>query len=285
MRVGGCGAGGRRGGWPATCILPVPEAAIRHGRAGSRLALGPRTGWRRYRACSNTTLTLSSPSAAFLVHTGSHTHRGVSTTGAPAVSITWDPPSPGELWGAAEKPPPSSPGRGLGSPAQLGLGQGCPWLRPAWGPGGGAPQGHLIDSGLRFLLGSEAHRAGWRRGGGSFLTTPHPALTHAAPTVPVTWARGWWKPCSWGAWCWAPGPGLGLPAGRGASGCGGAAGTGRPGGRRPCGRSRDTAACASSCTAGRRGAAGQASGGLCATGVALPAPPGGAWAKGFLLGD
>lgn len=127
---------------------------------------------------------------------------------------------------------------------------------------------------LRFLFGSEDLRAakGYRgsplrscmspRAGRNCFRTPPPKLTHTAPAVPVTWLRGWRRPWPWEVHH----PALGPPAGRGASGCGAAAGTGRPGGRGPCERSQGTAVCVSSCTVGGRGAAGGARPGLCTLG-------------------
>lgn len=150
------------------------------------------------------------------------------------------------LWGQPPHPPHRAGEHNAGSAAR-GTTDGTrpPEARgPPWGGAAaqalssrtwcGSSVGHsVLYSGLRCLLGSEAQR-----------TDAH------------TWARGRQRPCSGGARRWAPGRGAWLPAGRGASGSGAAAGTGRPGGTRPCGRSRGTAACASSCTVGK-GAAGR----------------------------
>lgn len=73
-------------------------------------------------------------------------------------------------------------------PLEIGVGQGCsPLVQPedrGWGTSGG----HFTNFGQRFFGGCEAPRAGR---GCRAPSCPHPKLTHAAPTVPVTWARGW----------------------------------------------------------------------------------------------
>lgn len=201
---------------------PCP-AAIRHCHAGSRWACGPKDRLA--------------------------TLQGLQQLHADAVLTSWSLPHPHGLphMQAGEHTVGPSHGHCLGPPPPLGSG----WVRDAFcssslRTGSRAPLEVTSPTLERFFAGCEAPRAGQ---GCRAPTCPHPKLTHATPTVPITWARGWWKSCSWGACCWALGPWGWLLAGPGASGCGGAAGTGHRGGTRPCGRSRGTAACASSCTA------------------------------------
>ena len=169
---------------------PCP-AAIRHCHAGSRRAYGPK----------DRLVTL----------------QGLQQLHADAVLTSWSLPRPHGFphVQAGEHTGGPSHERRLGPPLplEIGVGQGCsPFVQPedqGWGTSGG----HFTNFGQRFFGGCEAPRAGR---GCRAPFCPHPKLTHAARTVPVTWARGWWKPCSWAACCRAPGP-WGIPGSKEAS--------------------------------------------------------------------